>query len=73
MALGLLRYKPLLKSTKGTPMYALVRELMREVMFRKHLQRLLDYQNKGLYQAAKLRDLLLWKRNHEDVSGDGSG
>jgi hypothetical protein len=72
MSLGMLRYKPLLKSTKGTPMYALVRELLRDIMFRQHLQRLLDRQNLGLYQAAKQRDLLLWEKHHGNLSGDGS-
>lgn len=58
----LLRYKPLLKAARGTPEYPLVRELLRDVLFRRHLQRLLEAQNTRLLSAARDRDMLLYER-----------
>lgn len=61
----ILPYKPLLKRLRGTPEYDQLRRLLRELQRSRHLEEMLQAQNQRLYQAARERDLLLWKNNHD--------
>lgn len=55
-------YKPVLKEAQTTPLYEPIRRLLQQWLFAKHIQGLLESQNRSLFLAAQEKDRLLAER-----------